>query len=147
MKSVWQASVRQELKDRLAHLSPGVTPAWGTMTAPRMVWHIIQSFRSSTGELFVKPKYTPLRFSPLKEAIIYLLPFPKNVPTAPELIAGTPGEWTAEVSRLGELVDRYATLEKGGTWPVHAAFGQMTGEQWGVLMYRHTDHHFRQFGV
>jgi hypothetical protein len=147
MKSVWQEPVRRELKHRLAHLAPGVTPGWGTMTAPRMLLHIIQSFRSSTGDLFVKPKITPLKLPPLKQLVIYVLPFPKNVPTAPELLSGTPGDWAADVSRLGELIDQYATLDQGRQWPVHAAFGQMTGEQWGVLMYRHTDHHFRQFGV
>jgi len=147
MKSVWQESVRQELKHRLAHLEPGVTPGWGRLTAPRMVLHIIQSFRSSTGDLAVKPKSTPLKFSPLKELVIYWLPFPRDVPTAPELLSGTPGDWADDVSQLAGLIDRYATLERDGTWPVHAAFGRMTGEQWGVLMYRHTDHHFRQFGV
>jgi len=147
MKSVWEPSVRDELKHRLAHLAPGVTPGWGKLTAPQMVLHIIQSFRSSTGELFVKPKFTPLRFFPLKEAVIYWLPFPKNVPTAPELLSGTPGEWADDVQRLGQLIDRYATLRQDAIWPVHAAFGRMTGEQWGILMYRHTDHHFRQFGV
>ena len=147
MKSVFQESVRQELTHRLAHLTPGVTPGWGSMTASRMVLHIIQSFRSSTGELFVKPKFGPLRFPPLRDAIIYWMPFPKNVPTAPELLSGTPGDWADDTKLLRELIDRYATLDKGGSWPVHAAFGQLNAEQWGVLMYRHTDHHLRQFGV
>jgi hypothetical protein len=26
-------------------------------------------------------------------------------------------------------------------------FGKITGAQWGRLLYRHTDHHFTQFGV
>ena len=31
--------------------------------------------------------------------------------------------------------------------PVHPAFGDITTQAWGVLAYRHTDHHLRQFGV
>ncbi|MEO6802748.1 MAG: hypothetical protein ABI197_05825 [Granulicella sp.] len=26
-------------------------------------------------------------------------------------------------------------------------FGNLTHEQWGILMYKHLDHHLRQFGV
>jgi len=26
-------------------------------------------------------------------------------------------------------------------------FGRLSAKQWGVLMYRHVDHHLRQFGV
>lgn len=30
---------------------------------------------------------------------------------------------------------------------VHDFFGKMTKEQIGILVYKHTDHHLRQFGV
>jgi hypothetical protein len=63
------------------------------------------------------------------------------------LIARHPGEWTADVRELTGLVDRFATRDRAGAWPDHALFGSMTGDDWGVLMYRHTDHHFRQFGI
>ena len=39
------------------------------------------------GELTVKSKNLPLRYTPIKQLVIYVLPFPKGAPTAPELIA------------------------------------------------------------
>lgn len=29
----------------------------------------------------------------------------------------------------------------------HPIFGRMSVRDWGVLLYKHTDHHFRQFGI
>lgn len=147
MKTVWQPVVREELKSRLAKLRQNQTPGWGKMTARRMVVHIADSFKSSIGELTIKPRYTPLRFFPLKQLALYWIPMLKDLPTAPELLARKPGEWTADVGELMALVDKFATCDRAGRWPDHGAFGSMTGDAWGVLMYRHTDHHFRQFGI
>jgi len=147
MKTVWQSAVREELKSRVAKLRQNQTPGWGEMTAGQMVVHLADSFRSSIGELEIKPRNTPLRFFPLKQLFIYWVPFLRNLPTAPELLARKPGEWTADVQELSTLVDTFATHDRDGEWPDHGAFGSMTGDDWGVLMYRHTDHHFRQFGI
>jgi hypothetical protein len=147
MKSMWQEETRREIVERLAHLGPTRQPQWGRMTAPRMVAHIAQSFRSAIGELPVKSKNLPLRFSPLKEIIIYWLPFPRNAPTAPELLALEPTDWATDMARLQDLIRRFAAKDPASAFPNHAAFGRLTGAQWGILMYRHTDHHLRQFGV
>ena len=147
MKSMWQEATRREMAGRLARLAPDTPAQWGRMNAPRMVAHLTQSFRSAIGELRVAPKNTPLRRSPLKELVIYWLPFPRNLPTAPELLALEPTEWAADVAQLQALMQRFATKDPESVFPNHAAFGRMSGKQWGVLMYRHTDHHFRQFGI
>jgi hypothetical protein len=53
----------------------------------------------------------------------------------------------ADVARLQDVMQRFAAKDPKSAFPEHAAFGRLSGAQWGVLMYRHTDHHFRQFGV
>lgn len=147
MKSMFQDSTQRLMADRLARLPPERQAQWGRMTAPRMVAHVAQSFRSAVGELPVKSKKLPLRYSPLKEIIIYWLPFPKNAPTAPELLAREPGDWASDVAALQALMQRFGKMDPKSAFPEHAAFGRLSGAQWGILMYRHTDHHFRQFGV
>jgi hypothetical protein len=79
--------------------------------------------------------------------VIFVLPWPKGAPTAPELLARAPTAWTGEVVTLSALIERFATRGATGEWPQHPAFGSMTGHAWGVLVYRHCDHHFRQFGI
>ena len=147
MKSLWQEDVRQELKDRLARLTPETPRLWGRMTASQMTAHVANTLRSATGDLPVASKKLPLRFTPLKQLMIYWLPIPKNVPTAPELISRPPKALTEEQADVCALIDQFERLSRSKVWPDHAAFGSMSGRDWAVLMYRHTDHHLRQFGV
>jgi hypothetical protein len=112
-----------------------------------MVVHLTDALRMATGELPVKPKRTPLRFTPLKQLAIYVLPFPKSVPTAPELLVRTPSAWNGEVEALIGMVERFGNRPANVTWPVHPVFGTMSAHAWGAQVYRHCDHHLRQFGV
>jgi hypothetical protein len=146
MKSVWQKSSREDLERRLDRLTPDTRPLWGKFTAPQMVAHLIEGVRMALGEVKPAPRDTPFKRFPLKQIIIYLAPFPKGAPTAPELLVGVPQEWNGQVQRLKDLMARFA----GGshkTLPEHPAFGKLSRTAWGVLAYKHMDHHLRQFGV
>jgi hypothetical protein len=147
MKSVFNPAVHRELQDRVQRLSSQQSPQWGKMSAAQMVAHLIDSLKMASGELEVAPKKVPIRFSPLKELVLYLLPIPKGMPTAPELIARKPGEWTAEVASLREQLNGLVERGAEALAPTHPAFGSLSAKQWGVLVYRHMDHHLRQFGV
>lgn len=147
MKSLWQEEARQELLTRLGKLTPEAKGAWGKMNAFQMLAHLSDGVRMALGELDVKPKKTPLRFAPLKKLVIYVVPFPKSAPTAPELIARTEGDWDKEVSALKELVVRFSTQQDREEWASHPAFGKMSKKDWGAVIYKHINHHFRQFGV
>ena len=147
MKSVFQPETRRELHERLAGLDPRTPARWGRMNAPRMVCHLLDSARMAVGELAVAPKWVPIRYPPLKQLAIYWIPMAKGLPTAPELIDRVPASWDADVSALRAALDRVGQRPAGEAWPDHPAFGPMTGHAWGVLVYRHSDHHLRQFGV
>jgi hypothetical protein len=147
MRSLWDPSARRELRDRLARLNPASERRWGTMSAPQMMAHLVEAMRMAQGEIVVPSKKLPIRFTPLKELILYVLPFPKGAPTAPELISRAPLDWVTECATLATMIERFGERDRSGAWSEHPAFGKLTGQQWGVLIYRHTDHHFRQFGV
>ena len=38
-------------------------------------------------------------------------------------------------------------LKSTHEWPLHPAFGRLSTNEWGVLGYKHTNHHLTQFGV
>ena len=145
MKSMWDEG-RQEITERVTRVTPESKAQWGRMSAPQMVCHLAQSLKMALGELPVQPKRVPIRYPPLKQFIVYVAPFPKNVPTAPELLARSPREWDADVADLRALVDRFKRRD-GATWPEHPAFGKLSERAWGVLVYRHMDHHLKQFGA
>jgi transposase InsO family protein len=46
------------------------------------------------------------------------------------------------------VIDRFvAAGPKSCTTHPHSFFGPLTPEEWAILMYKHLDHHLRQFGV
>jgi hypothetical protein len=149
MKSMWDAQSAAEIRNRVARVSPDRTGAWGRMSAPEMVCHLADSLKMALGELQVAAKKMPIRYPPLKQLIVYLAPFPKNAPTAPELRARPPRDWPADVADLEAAIDRFAARGRDETasWPEHPAFGRLSRRAWGVLAYRHVDHHLRQFGA
>lgn len=147
MKSLWKDEARRDLTRRLARLAPDAKAIWGTMSAPQMVAHLTESARMALGDLACASKKLPFRYPPLKQLIVYLVPFPKGAPTAPELLRGTPGEWPADIARLETLLDRLVARDPSRPWPDHPAFGRLSARAWGVLIHKHCDHHLRQFGV
>ena len=148
MATAWDSMFRDSLADRVTRLTAETKPAWGKMHASGMLAHVNDSYRMVLGDLYVKSKNLPLRFTPIKQLIIYVAPFPKGAPTAPELIARCDGADLAEEQRAyPELLARLAAIPPGTKLPDHSAFGTLTHRAYGVLIARHTDHHFRQFGL
>lgn len=146
MKSIWDASARENIEQRLARLKPDTPPRWGKFTAPQMVCHLSEAVRMAIGDLPVKPRKTPFKHFPLKQIIIYVVPLPRSAPTAPELLAGAPQEWNGEVQRFRDLLRKFAG-DSHHRFSDHPAFGKLSRRGWGVLGYKHIDHHLRQFGV
>jgi hypothetical protein len=145
-KSLSNARVRQEVLDRLGRLAPEATPLWGRMSAPQMLAHLADWMLMATGELEVAVIRRPLRYTPIKQLVIYYLPFPKSVPTAPELIKRKPSAWAVEHATVCRYVHSFENANQKELWPEHPVFGKMSSKAWGVLAYRHMDHHLRQFG-
>ena len=145
--TLWNERDRRSIDERLARLTPNARGQWGSFDAPRMLCHVTDALRSATGDVACTPKASPLRYPVIKSLVMFYMPWPKGVPTAPELLAREPEAWDREVARFRTALDALAKRPKDGAWPVHAAFGKLSGAQWGRLLYRHTDHHFTQFGV
>ena len=147
MKTIWNAADRLQLHDRLTALRPDAIRRWGTMSTAQMTAHLSDSLRMVLGDLPCTPKKLPLRFPPLKQLIVYWLPWPEGAPTAPELISRAPASLPAEIAEVASLLERLARQPAGTAFPDHPAFGRLSRRAWGVLVYRHMDHHLTQFGV
>jgi hypothetical protein len=147
MKSVFHQVDRLALAHRLDAITSASAPHWGRMDSRQMLAHLSDGVRMALGELTVQPRGGPLRFPPIRHAIIHWLPFPKSAPTAPELLARRAEDWDAERAVLKHLLERLGALEGARDWPEHPAFGRLGSRDWGALVYRHVDHHLRQFGA
>ena len=145
MKSFFDVDVRAELMARVQKVTPESRAQWGKMNAEQMLMHLTQSLRMAVGELAVKSKKLPLRYPPLRQLVVYVLPWPKGSPTAPELIPSNCESMENCKREIARLADVFAA--HSGAWPEHPAFGKLSRGGWGVLVRRHIDHHLRQFGV
>jgi hypothetical protein len=138
---------RARLMGRLAALTADSKARWGKFTVTSMMCHLRESARMASGELAV-PDVGKRAFQmfPLKHLILYVMPFPKGAPTAPLLLAASPEDFEASMRQLTSALDTFLHEEQRPA-PAHPLFGPLTRKEWGALVYKHTDHHLRQFGV
>jgi hypothetical protein len=75
-------------------------------------------------------------------------PMRKNSPTVEDLVVQDERDVEVERTRLRNLIDRFvANGPSVCTTHPHSFFGPLTPQQWSILMYKHLDHHLRQFGA
>ncbi len=149
MRNLFDSADRQSILERLARLQPGATRQWGKMGAAQMLAHCSIALEAATGD---KPRKQALigkllaRF--VKSSLLGERDFGKDSPTEPTFIVTGDKDFEAERQRLTTLVDRFSELgpEKAAA-QVHSFLGRLTGEEWAVMMYKHIDHHLRQFGA
>lgn len=146
--TIWDNTVRASIAERAQRVMADAKPGWGKMNAGAMMAHINDSLRMALGDLPVKSKNLPLRYKPIRTLLIYYLPMPKGAPTAPELIARCQNAVLEdEQTAFVELMQRCAAVTPATTLAEHPAFGDLSYDEYGALIAKHTDHHLRQFGV
>jgi hypothetical protein len=121
------------------------------MTAAQMLAHCSVSMQWAVGEVVPdKIALPPRLIGRLVKPMVFRNddPMRKNSPTAKSLIVAGEPDLAKERDRLSGLIDRSAA---GGpaacTTNPHSFFGKMTPDEWAILMYKHLDHHLRQFGM
>ena len=133
---------------RVRSLSPSSTARWGRMNVTEMLKHLRLGALMAVGELTVASvNKRPLQVFPLKHLLLYVLPFPKGAPTAPELQSGEAASFEEERAKLLALLDQIGAGPRAGGGPAHPLFGPLSRSEWGVATYKHTDHHLKQFGA
>ncbi len=148
MKTVFDRSTREELISRIHLLGENGKGLWGKMNSYQMLKHCSKWDDMMLGKIQVKQMFAGKLLGrwALKQVLKNDKPLGKNSPGAPELIIkekeGDPDfQKMAWIKRIRE----YEYLDNPGF--VHPFFGPMTREQVGKFVYKHHDHHLRQFGV
>ncbi len=146
MKTIFDPHHRQALIDRIQQVSAQDKALWGKMDAYQMLKHCTLS-----EELFLgKKNYSRLFIGRLfgKMALSGILknadPMKKNQPTHPEFKIKGSGNAAMEKEKWMTLLQEYQHYPDKKL--IHPFFGEMTKEQIGQYVAKHTDHHLRQFG-
>lgn len=147
MKSVFDPATRQEIIDRVNKLSPATQAQWGKMNVAQMLAHCGISFRVPTGDFTIQKTWVRFIGRFFKSLATNDKPFQKNSPTAAEFLITDERIFETEKKNF---IDNFQKVSRGPeviTYFEHGFFGYLTAEEWGKMIYKHTDHHLRQFGV
>jgi Protein of unknown function (DUF1569) len=147
MKTIWDAGSRQQILARFEKLTPDLRPAWGSMTSAQVLAHLADPMKAAMGQKAVVPKPGAFSNPIVRSLIIYCLPWPKGAPTAPEFIHAHEEPFEYNLSALRATLEEFVASGESTRREPHPAFGQLSGRAWGRLMYRHLNHHLRQFGI
>jgi hypothetical protein len=148
MKSVFDQSTRDELINRINTLNESSTPQWGKMNITQMLKHCTLCEEMYLGKKKYKRAFIGRLFGKigLKNLLKDESPLQRNSPTKSEFkIIETGGDVSSEKKKWISLIEEYAHYPDNDF--IHWFFGKMTKEQVGHFVYKHTDHHLRQFGV
>ena len=147
--SIFRAEDRAVLVARIRGLAPDAKRGWGKMDVAQMAAHCQVPLRVALGDQRLKRGLIGVLFGSLaKKSLMKDQPFKRGLPTDKAFVVRDARELAVERERLAALVER---LGAGGTAALttepHPFFGALTPAEWDLLMWKHLDHHLRQFGA
>ncbi|HET6331425.1 MAG TPA: DUF1569 domain-containing protein [Holophagaceae bacterium] len=150
MKNLFELVVVEEVKERIVRLRPDSQRLWGKMNAAQAAAHCSAGLEMAVGDKLLPRVFLGRIIGRMVRPMVLGddEPMRRNSPTAPDLVTEDERDLDTERKRLFGLIDRFATAgPEGCTAHPHSFFGPLNPQEWAVLMYKHLDHHLRQFGV
>jgi hypothetical protein len=149
MKNLFEREAADEVISRIDQLQPAVQRQWGKMDVAQMMAHCSAALDLASGKLKLPRIFIGRLIGPLVKPIYTnQKPFSRNNPTDPKLVVSDQRDFLREQEQLKAKVRQF---HEGGeaqcTRHPHPFFGDLTPPQWARGMYKHLDHHLRQFGA
>lgn len=146
MKTITDSPTRGELIRRIHSLTESSAPQWGKMTVAQMMKHCSQWDDMAQGKKKYKQSFIGRLFG--KGALRSMMtdkPLKRNLPTVPSFKIKDNPDFTTEKEKWIRSMGAYEHLQSDGF--IHPFFGALTKEDAGMMVYKHCDHHLKQFGV
>jgi hypothetical protein len=149
MKNLFEQTTVEEVISRIDALQPASQRQWGKMDVAQMMAHCSRSMDMASGTVNPPRMFVGRLIGPIfKPIFTNEKPFGKNAPTDKELRIADQKDFAREQEQLKLKVRQF---HEGGaarcTRHPHPFFGSLTPEVWSRGMYKHLDHHLRQFGA
>ena len=149
MKTIFNHMHTAEILKRIDKLSPNSQPQWGKMDVAQMLAHCSSFQDIAMGNSFPPRSWLGIIVGRFAKQIIYNdKTLPHNLSTIPTILIADDREFDTEKEKLKQKIIAFQNNgpEKCTTHP-HPFFGKLTSEQWGKGIYKHLDHHLKQFEV
>jgi hypothetical protein len=149
-KTLGNADVCAEIRNRIAALTPESRRVWGSMSVGGMLCHLDDSFRGVMGARPLAGAKVALPPGVVKFVALRLpVQWRRNLATAESVRQGGggthPAEFAADRARLLGTFERFCGCNDMAT--MHPFFGSMKRADWLRWGYLHADHHLRQFSA
>ena len=148
MKNISNEADYSVIRNRIQNLSAESTRRWGKMNIEQMLLHCTMQLKLAVSEISSHTQGPSFMRSGFGKWILFsAVPWPKGVATPAEMNAAL-----AQFSLTGienEKKDLLNYLEKAKGQPQlmpHPFFGELNRQEWARLIYKHLDHHLKQFG-
>ncbi len=148
--SIFDPSTTEQIKLRIDKLTSHSNPLWGKMNAAQMLSHCCVPYQQILGEDKSRPNAIIRGIMQLffKTSMTNEVPYKPSLPTGPNFIRNTPHDFDAEKANLLDYMSKIQTMGPDELVKIPSALlGKLTAIQWNNLLYKHLDHHLRQFGV
>lgn len=149
MNNIFERHHVESIIARIRQLSPESQPCWGKMNAAQMFAHCSAFQQIATGEAVHARSWLGLVVGQFAKPVFYNdKPLPQNMSTIPGIQIADERNFEDEQERLIQSLTAFQHngAEKCTRNP-HPFFGKLSPEEWGKGIYKHLDHHLRQFGV
>ena len=150
MTSVFDSEGNAQLQGRIRALSADSAPRWGQMDAAQMLAHCRRPLEVALGERKIRRGLVGFLFGGFfkRRLVNGPMPFRPGLPTDPGFLITEARRFDEERAALLALLARFADEGVPAlTRDPHPFFGRMNPEEWDRLMWKHLDHHLRQFTV
>jgi Protein of unknown function (DUF1569) len=149
MKTLFDRSAVVQIKQRLGGLRPESRRVWGKMDVAQTMAHCSAVMEMALGDVRPERLLIGRLIGPFFRSFYSNeKPMQPGAPTHKSLVVSDQRELARERDRLAGLVDRFSAAgTEGCTRHPHPFFGELKQAEWGTGMYKHLDHHLRQFGV
>lgn len=149
MQTLFEHSTTDEVIARIERLHADLQPQWGEMNVAQMLAHCAAFQDIAAGISGASRSWLGFFVGQLAKPVFYNdRPLPTNMSTLPEIRIADEKSFEAEKEKLIHKLRTFqANGPQGCTTRPHPFFGKLSAEQWGKGMYKHIDHHLRQFGA
>lgn len=148
MKTIFDEGTREELMVRIQYIPEETHAQWGKMNLYQMVMHCTtwEQWVQGVGNQVYKQGFLGKIFGKMAVKRMFSddKPFDKGVPTSTQFkIKETSGDIAQLKQKWIQLIESYEHYSNPAF--IHDFFGKMNQEQIGIMAYKYTDHHLRQF--
>jgi hypothetical protein len=138
-----------DIKTRIHQLNIQSQRQWGTMSLPQMLEHCSVQLKKALGIIpegaYEGPSMYRTAFG--HWLLFYAMPWPKSAATPSQMNMLSNGATVADVQDSKRaLLGLLEKVQSQYQFNTHPFFGKMDKKDWGRLIWKHLDHHLKQFG-